>query len=82
MSHRLSARAFYGAIAAGVVLGVVAAGAAAGGYLRAGGPRPEARRVWGDVADDFVVPVAAMMGGTFGGLAGLAAAALLDRRRR
>jgi hypothetical protein len=78
----LSAGVFYGVIAAGVVLGVLAAGTAAWAYLRTAGPRPDAPRVWGDVADDLVVPVAAMMGGTFGGLAGFAAAVVLDRRRR
>lgn len=78
--HRLSARAFYAVIAAGVLLGVVAAGAAAWAQQRPG-LAPPGRRIWADVADRFVVPVAAMMGGTFGGIAGFAAAVLLDRRR-
>jgi hypothetical protein len=79
---RLSARAFYGLIAAGVAAGSLLAGAGACSYLREGSQSPEAIRVWGDVAADLVIPVAAMMGGTFGGLAGVAAAVLLDRPGR
>ena len=78
---RLPARAFYGVIVTGVLLGAAAAGGAA--WLYAGRPdaRPEGKRVLADVAGDVVVPVAVMMGGTFGGLAGVSAAVLLDRRR-
>ncbi|MFO0797260.1 MAG: hypothetical protein U0804_07265 [Gemmataceae bacterium] len=71
---RLRARTFYAVIAAGVVFGAAAAGGAA--YVA--GARSDGRRVIGDV---LVVPVAVMMGGTFGGLAGVAAAVALDRRR-
>lgn len=78
----LPARTFYGVILAGVVLGVALAGGAAWVYLRSEAARPDARRIWADVAGDLVVPVAVMMGGTFGGLGGVAAAVVLDRRRR
>jgi len=77
----LFARRFYGVIVAGVLLGVLLSGMGAWAYLRAGG-HPDARRIWTDVADDLVIPVAAMMGGTFGGLAGVAAAVAMDRRER
>lgn len=79
---RLPARTFYGLILAGVLLGVVLGASGARAYVRSDAARPDARGVWADVADDLVVPVAGMMGGTFGGLAGVAAAALLDRVRR
>jgi hypothetical protein len=38
--------------------------------------------VLADVADELVVPVAVMMGGTFGGLGGVAAAVALDLTKR
>jgi hypothetical protein len=78
---RLPARTFYGVIVAGVALGVCLSGSAAWAYLRAGDRDPTSRRIWGDVARDFVVPIAVMVGGTFGGLAGLAAAVALDVAR-
>ena len=81
-NSRLSARAFYGLIVAGVVAGSLLASLGAWAYLREGSQNPEALRVWGDVAADLVIPIAAMMGGTFGGLAGVAAAVLLDRAGR
>jgi hypothetical protein len=81
-NSRLSARAFYGLIAACVVTGSLLAGVGAWAYLREGNRSPEAIRVWGDVATDLVIPVAVMMGGTFGGLVGVAAAVLLDRCSR
>ena len=77
---RLPARTFYGVIAAGVAFGAVAAGFGAWAYLRGDDPRPDGRRILTDVAADVVIPVAVMMGGTFGGLAGVAAAVLMDRR--
>jgi hypothetical protein len=73
---------FYGVIVAGVVLGALASGAGAWLYLEAGDREPTGRRVWGDVAREFVIPVAVMMGSTFGGLAGFLAAAGLERRAR
>ena len=79
---RLPARAFYGLIAAGVIAGSLLAGLGAWAYLNEGSRNPQALRIWGDVAADLVIPVAAMMGGTFGGLAGVAAAVALDRLKR
>ncbi|MBX9584092.1 MAG: hypothetical protein K2X87_27650 [Gemmataceae bacterium] len=79
---RLPARTFYGVIVLGTLLGVAVAAGGAWAYLRSAADRPDARGVWADVADDLVVPLAGMMGGTFGGLAGVAAAVLLDRVRR
>ena len=74
--NRLRARTYYAVIVAGVALGAAAAG------LSAGGATADGRRVLADVAGDLVVPVAVMMGGTFGGLAGVAAAVALDRIKR
>ena len=65
---RLPARVFYGVIVAGVLLGAIASGAGAWLYLDAGDREPTGRRIWGDVARSFVVPIAVMMGSTFGGL--------------
>lgn len=78
---RLRARAYYAVIAGGVALGAAAAGGGAWAYVSGGDARPDGRRVLADVADEIVVPVAVMMGGTFGGLGGVAAAVALDRRR-
>ncbi|HEX4606566.1 MAG TPA: hypothetical protein VH092_00015 [Urbifossiella sp.] len=77
---RLRARTFYGLIVAGVALGVGAAGGGAWAYVQREDARPEGRRVLADVASQVVVPIAAMMGGTFGGLAGVATAILFDHR--
>ena len=78
---RLSARTFYGVIVAGLVLGIVLAAGAARVYLK-GDRKADARRIWSDVADSLVVPVAVMVGGTFGAISGFAAAVVLDRRSR
>ena len=79
MPPRLPARTFYGTILAGLLLGVALASGGALAYLR-GEHKPDARRIWGDVADSLVVPVAVMVGGTFGALGGLATAVVLERR--
>ncbi|MBA4065577.1 MAG: hypothetical protein C0501_18060 [Isosphaera sp.] len=75
---RLPARVFYGVIVAGVLLG--SAAAAAGGWAYARDGEPEGRGVWADAAKGLVVPVAAMVGATFGGLAGVALAVALEKR--
>ena len=79
---RLSARTYYGLILLGVLAGVAVAAGGAWAAVRSGAAQPDGRGVWADVAGDLLVPTAGMMGGTFGGLAGVAAAALLDRDRR
>ena len=78
----IRARTFYGVIVAGVALGAAAAGGGAWAYVTSDAARPDGRRVLADVAEEIVVPVAVMMGATFGGLAGVAAAVLLDRTKR
>jgi hypothetical protein len=77
---RLPARAFYGIILAGLLLGVVAAAASAWAYREYSGKHAEGKRVLTGVADELVLPVAVMAGATFGGLAGFAAAVLVERR--
>jgi len=79
-SHRLPAAVFYGAILAGIILGAVICGIAAWMYLDAGEREPTSRRIWGDVAREFVIPIALMMGSTFGGLASLTVAVICERR--
>lgn len=84
---RLRPFTFYGIILGGWLGGVLLAAAGGLAYVRSdavgtGAARPTGRRVLDDVAADLVVPLAGMMGGTFGGLAGVAAAVRLDRRRR
>jgi hypothetical protein len=79
--NRLRARTYYAVIAASVALGAAAAGGGAWAYLARGDAKPDGRRVLADVADELVVPVAVMMGGTFGGLGGVATAVALDRRK-
>jgi hypothetical protein len=79
---RLPARVFYGVILAGVLLGVAAF--TVGGWLSLehepeSGGEPVGR-LWADLGRWLVIPVCAMMGATFGGLAGFAVAAVWDRR--
>lgn len=78
---RLPARMFYGVIVAGVLLGITACAAAGWVYLRFGDVKPTGRRIWDADAAAFVIPICVMIGATFGGLAGVAAAVLWDRRR-
>lgn len=76
--HRLPARWFYGLIVGGVVLGLTGCVAAGWFYLEYGGRQPSGRRVWDGLASEFVIPVCAMIGSTFGGLAGVMAAMVCD----
>ena len=78
--NRLPARVFYGVIVAGVLLGIALSSTAAWAYLEAGDREPTGRRIWGDVAKEFVIPIAVMMGSTFGGIAGFAVAVVCDWR--
>jgi hypothetical protein len=78
---RLPARTFYGIILAGLLLGVGLATLSAWAYRQSGGRHAEGKRVLTGIADELVLPVAVMAGATFGGLAGFAAAVLVERRR-
>lgn len=79
---RLPARVFYTVIVAGVLFGVALSGSLAWAYLQAGDREPVGKRIWADIAGELVVFIAVMMGATFGGLAGAAAAVVLDVRSR
>lgn len=81
MKPRLPARVFYGVIVAGVLLGVTVFPFGGWLYLERGGD-PTGRRIWEADAGAFVIPICAMMGATFGGLAGFAVAVVLERRNR
>lgn len=75
--QQMSARIFYGLILAGVLSGVLVC--SLGGYLYlsdAAHLKPTGRRIWEASAEQFVVPICVMIGGTFGGMAGVAAAVL------
>lgn len=78
----LPARVYYGVIVAGVVFGVALAVFGGYMYLESGDRKPAGRRIWDGAAEGFVLPICAMVGGTFGGLAGFAAAAVLEARGR
>jgi hypothetical protein len=81
---RLRGRFFYGIIVAGVVFGAALSAATGWALLEWGAEKPTGRRIWDGIAEQFVVPISAMIGATFGGLAGLAAAIGVDlgvRRR-
>ena len=80
MKPGLSAGAFYGLIAGGLALGAASAAGGAWAYLDGG--RPRGRGVFDGAAAAFVLPVATMVGATFGGLAGVTAAVVLERWRR
>ena len=77
---RLSARVFYGVIVAGVLLGIAGCVAAGWAYLLSGGRKPTGRRIWDADAESFVIPICVMVGATFGGMAGVLAAVVWDRR--
>jgi hypothetical protein len=79
---RLRGRVFYGIIAAGVVLGAAASAGMGWAYLEWSAGKPTGRRIWDGLAVHFVVPISVMMGATFGGLAGVAAAIGLDLSAR
>jgi hypothetical protein len=79
---RLRSRFFYGIILAAVGLGAVICAASGWTYLESNAGRPTGRRIWHGAAEQFVLPISAMIGATFGGLAGLAMAILIDSRLR
>jgi hypothetical protein len=76
----LSGRVFYGVIVAGVLLGAAAALASGWAHLSPDAAEPDRPRVGPGWIGVFVLAVCGMVGATFGGLLGLAAAVLLDRR--
>lgn len=78
---RLSARVFYGIIVAGVLFGIAACVAAGWAYLELGDRKPTGRRIWDSEAESFVIPICVMVGATFGGMAGVAAAVMLEKAR-
>src|SRR4029450_7622737 len=77
---RLRAQAFYGIIVAGVILGAAICAASGWAYLESNARKPTGRGIWDGVAGQFVLPICAMIGATFGGLLGLATAVVLDTR--
>jgi hypothetical protein len=81
--QQLSARVFYGLILAGVVLGVIIS--SVGGWLYlldSAHQKPTGRRIWETEAEQFVIPVCVMIGGTFGGVLGVASAVLWQLKLR
>jgi len=79
---RLPPRSFYGIILAAVALGAVICAAGGWSYLESNALRPTGRRIWDGTAEQFVLPICVMIGATFGGLAGLTIAILIDSRGR
>lgn len=71
----LPARAFYSIIVAGVLLGLLAGAGGAWAFLQSQPPQPDRPR-------ELMIPIAAMIAATFGGIAGVAAAVRLDLRQR
>jgi hypothetical protein len=78
---RLSARAFYGVIAAGFLLGAGLGAATTWLQLGPSSSRPP-RDGFDALTGGFAVLVSPFIGGTFGGLAGVAAAVAVDRWRK
>ncbi len=78
-SPGLPAWLFYGSIIAGLILGIAVCVLAGWSYLQVGDRKPTGRRIWDSNAEDFVIPICAMIGATFGGLAGVGAAIAWDR---
>ena len=78
MKPHLPARVFYGIIVAGIVLGIVLCALGGWAYLEAGDRKPTGRRAHRGSAEVFVIPVCVIVGGTFGGLGGVAVAVTWD----
>lgn len=76
---RLSAPVFYSVIIMGVILGIMLSVAAGWTYLQSNERKPTGRRIWEADAANFVIPICVMVGATFGGLAGVASAVLLEK---
>jgi len=81
MKPHLSARVFYGVIIGGVFVGIAVCAIAGWAYLEYDDRKPTGRRIWATTASDFLIPVCVMVGATFGGMMGVAAAVLWERRR-
>src|SRR5271156_1600414 len=77
----LSSRLFYGIILMGLWLGLFASCSGGWVYLQ-GDRKPSGRGIWEESAGQFVIPICAIVGATFGGLAGVAAAVGLAVYRR
>lgn len=75
LPRMLPARAFYSIIVAGVLLGLLAGAGGAWAFLQSQPPQPDRPR-------ELMIPIAAMIAATFGGIAGVAAAVRLDLRQR
>jgi hypothetical protein len=71
---RLSSKVFYGIIASCFFLGLTASCMGGWTYLQ-GDLKPTSRGIWEDTSTQFLIPVCAMIGATFGGLTGVLLAA-------
>ena len=80
--NRLTPRLYYGIIIAGLLLGITICTSAGWAYLSSGDAKPTGRSIWEEMAEDFVIPICVMIGATFGGLAGVAVAAVWERSRQ
>jgi hypothetical protein len=77
----LSARLFYGIILSGLLIGMYLS--CLGGWLYLeGDAKPTGRGIWEASASQFVLPICAIIGATFGGLIGVAAAVGVTTYRR
>jgi hypothetical protein len=77
----LSARLFYAIITSGLLMGMLLS--CLGGWLYLeGNAKPTGRGIWEESASQFVVPICAIIGATFGGLAGVATAVGVTNYRR
>lgn len=72
---------FYGIILSGLLLGMFASCLGGWLYLK-GDSKPTGRGIWDESASAFVIPICAIIGATFGGLAGVGTAVGLTAYRR
>jgi hypothetical protein len=78
---KLSARLFYGIIVSGLLFGMSAS--CLGGWLYLDGSgKPTGHSIWNESASQFVIPICAIIGATFGGLSGVGGAVAISTYRR
>ena len=77
----LSARLYYTIILSGLLIGTLMSCLGGWLYLK-GDAKPIGRGIWEESASQFVVPICAIVGATFGGLSGVVAAVGITTYRR
>jgi hypothetical protein len=81
LHSNLPAKLYYGIILSGLLFGMFSCSLGGWLYLESDG-KPTGRGIWDESASQFVIPICAIIGATFGGLAGVATAVGITTYRR